>query len=58
MNQVRSTFKGKRGNSFWELIVQKKISLITCDESEDSEVQQSEANKVFSLFLFFFFGSN
>lgn len=38
MGQVKKFFKDKRRHDFWLMLVQNKISLITQDESDDSEV--------------------
>ncbi|PRP79754.1 hypothetical protein PROFUN_12616 [Planoprotostelium fungivorum] len=45
LREMRTAFEGRRRDDFWKLIVERKISLITSEEAEDSEVSLTEAQQ-------------
>ncbi len=45
LREARALFEGKRRDDFWKLIVNRKISLIHYDESEESSVSPAEAEQ-------------
>jgi hypothetical protein len=46
MNELKSLFKGKQRDDFWKKIVTKNISLITVDESPETDITKEDAKLV------------
>jgi ATP-dependent DNA helicase 2 subunit 2 len=46
MNDLKKLFKGKQRDDFWQRIVEQHISLITVDESPETDVTKEDAKMV------------
>lgn len=51
LKKIRNICEGKRRNDFWKLIIEKKITLIHSEESEDSTISPEEAKEVIFYFI-------
>lgn len=43
LTTMRSDYEGKRRDDFWQFLTRKGITLIHCDEADDSEISPEEA---------------
>eukprot|EP01117_Protostelium_nocturnum_P014755 TRINITY_DN5645_c0_g1_i1.p1 TRINITY_DN5645_c0_g1~~TRINITY_DN5645_c0_g1_i1.p1 ORF type:complete len:726 (-),score=197.55 TRINITY_DN5645_c0_g1_i1:67-2244(-) len=48
MHELRNSFENKKRNDFWKLVVERQISLITSEESQDSDVSPEDSFKFLS----------
>lgn len=46
LKEMRSCYEGKRRDDFYQMLVQKEVTLISYDESVDSSVSPDDAKKV------------
>lgn len=46
LKDLRKTHEGKRRDDFWQQVVQRGLTLIHCEESEESNVTPQEAKEV------------